>query len=122
MRTGIELQLQSPIIGLAVPFICFVFFLFSNEGKKSMNLLIRKELGLFAYVQRCYSFPGIITRHKDVDIVVVRENTEGEYSQVRTPFPCEFTNYAIYAFKHVSVLFLFFRSWSMKACLELWSQ
>lgn len=43
--------------------------------------MIRKELGLFAYVQRCYSFPGIITRHRDVDIVVIRENTEGEYSQ-----------------------------------------
>ncbi|VDO02866.1 unnamed protein product [Rodentolepis nana] len=52
-------------------------------GMKSKNLMIRKELDLFAYVQRCYSFPGVITRHKDVDIVVIRENTEGEYSQVR---------------------------------------
>lgn len=51
-----------------------------------MNLIIRKELGLFAYVQRCYNFPGIITRHKDVDIVVIRENTEGEYSQVGNKF------------------------------------
>lgn len=45
--------------------------------------MIRDELGLYAYVQRCYSFPGVITRHKDVDIVVIRENSEGEYSQVR---------------------------------------
>ncbi|VDL18913.1 unnamed protein product [Hymenolepis diminuta] len=51
-------------------------------GMKSKNLMIRKELGLFAFVQRCYSFPGVVTRHKDVDIVVVRENTEGEYSQL----------------------------------------
>lgn len=51
-------------------------------GMKSKNLMIRKELDLFAYVQRCYSFPGVITRHKDVDIVVIRENTEGEYSQL----------------------------------------
>lgn len=58
---------------------CFSYF---PSGMKSKNLIIRKELGLFAFVQRCYSFPGVITRHKDVDIVVIRENTEGEYSQV----------------------------------------
>ncbi|CDS38077.1 isocitrate dehydrogenase NAD [Echinococcus multilocularis] len=51
-------------------------------GMKSHNLMIRNELELFAYVQRCYSFPGVITRHKDVDIVVIRENSEGEYSQL----------------------------------------
>ncbi|KAM7539457.1 hypothetical protein Aperf_G00000049879 [Anoplocephala perfoliata] len=51
-------------------------------GMKSKDLMFRKELQLFAYLQRCYSFPGVITRHKDVDIVVIRENTEGEYSQL----------------------------------------
>lgn len=53
---------------------------------KSNNLMIRNELGLFAYVQRCHSFPGVITRHKDIDIVVIRENSEGEYSQVGAYF------------------------------------
>ncbi len=40
----------------------------------------RVELDLFANVVHCKSIPGVETRHKDVDIVVIRENTEGEYS------------------------------------------
>lgn len=28
----------------------------------------------------CKSLPGVQTRHEDIDIVVIRENTEGEYS------------------------------------------
>ncbi|VDN14372.1 unnamed protein product [Dibothriocephalus latus] len=51
-------------------------------GMKSKNLAIRNQLGLFAYVQHCYTFPGVKTRHSNVDIMVIRENTEGEYSQV----------------------------------------
>lgn len=43
-------------------------------------LQIRKELDLFANVALCKSLPGYPTRHKDVDIVIIRENTEGEYS------------------------------------------
>lgn len=38
------------------------------------------ELDLFANVVLCKSLPGIMTKHGDVDIVVIRENTEGEYS------------------------------------------
>ncbi|BHF64699.1 Isocitrate dehydrogenase [NAD] subunit gamma 1, mitochondrial [Sparganum proliferum] len=51
-------------------------------GMKSKNLAIRNQLGLFAYVQHCYTFPGVKTRHSNVDITVIRENTEGEYSQL----------------------------------------
>ena len=40
----------------------------------------RQELDLFANVVYCKSIPGVKTRHDDVDIVVIRENTEGEYS------------------------------------------
>ena len=40
----------------------------------------RVQLDLFANVVTCKSVPGVNTRHKDVDIVVIRENTEGEYS------------------------------------------
>lgn len=40
----------------------------------------RVELDLFANVVHCKSIPGIDTVHKDIDIVVIRENTEGEYS------------------------------------------
>lgn len=40
----------------------------------------RVELDLFANVVHCKTIPGVETRHKDIDIVVIRENTEGEYS------------------------------------------
>lgn len=47
---------------------------------QSMNMNIRKALDLFAGVVRVKSSPGITTRHNNVDIVVIREQTEGEYS------------------------------------------
>eukprot|EP00163_Fabomonas_tropica_P000014 TRINITY_DN1000_c0_g1_i2.p1 TRINITY_DN1000_c0_g1~~TRINITY_DN1000_c0_g1_i2.p1 ORF type:complete len:327 (+),score=101.82 TRINITY_DN1000_c0_g1_i2:571-1551(+) len=50
------------------------------EGHTSMNVLIRKELDLFANVTQVKSLPGVKTRFDDVDIVVIRENMEGEYS------------------------------------------
>lgn len=40
----------------------------------------RVQLDLFANVVYCKSLPGVNGRHQDVDIVVIRENTEGEYS------------------------------------------
>jgi len=51
-----------------------------RTGYQSFNLSIRKELDLFANLVICKSIPGYPTRHKDVDIVIIRENTEGEYS------------------------------------------
>ena len=40
----------------------------------------RVQLDLFANVVYCKTLPGVKSRHQDVDIVVIRENTEGEYS------------------------------------------
>ena len=40
----------------------------------------RRGLDLFANVVHVTSLPGCETRHKDVDIVIIRESTEGEYS------------------------------------------
>jgi isocitrate dehydrogenase (NAD+) len=51
-----------------------------QEGYFSKNHYVREKLDLFASVTRCHSVPGVITRHNNVDIVVIRENTEGEYS------------------------------------------
>lgn len=48
----------------------------------SRNVALRNELDMFAYVMNCKSYPGIQTRHKDIDIVVVRQNTEGEYAML----------------------------------------
>jgi isocitrate dehydrogenase (NAD+) len=41
---------------------------------------LRKELDLFASLVHCFNLPGLPTRHDNVDIVVIRENTEGEYA------------------------------------------
>jgi isocitrate dehydrogenase (NAD+) len=49
-------------------------------GVSSLNMQLRKELDLYASLVHCSNMPGLPTRHQDVDIVVIRENTEGEYS------------------------------------------
>uniref|UniRef100_A0A5B6ZC56 Isopropylmalate dehydrogenase-like domain-containing protein n=2 Tax=Davidia involucrata TaxID=16924 RepID=A0A5B6ZC56_DAVIN len=49
-------------------------------GVSSLNVQLRKELDLYASLVNCFNLPGLPTRHENVDIVVVRENTEGEYS------------------------------------------
>ncbi|KAK4805553.1 hypothetical protein QYF61_022588 [Mycteria americana] len=42
----------------------------------------RTSLDLYANVIHCQSLPGVETRHRDIDILIVRENTEGEYSSL----------------------------------------
>lgn len=51
-----------------------------GKGHRSLNLTLRKELGLYANVRPCYNLPGYKTRYDDVNLVTIRENTEGEYS------------------------------------------
>jgi len=50
-----------------------------GKNERSRNHFIRETLNLYANVVPCFSNPGIQTRHNNVDFVVVRENTEGEY-------------------------------------------
>ncbi|XP_072552766.1 isocitrate dehydrogenase [NAD] subunit gamma, mitochondrial-like isoform X1 [Salminus brasiliensis] len=49
---------------------------------KSRNNLLRTSLDLYANVMHCQTLPGVQTRHKDIDIMIIRENTEGEYSSL----------------------------------------
>ncbi|CAH2076619.1 unnamed protein product [Thlaspi arvense] len=49
-------------------------------GVSSLNMQLRKELDIFASLVNCINVPGLATRHENVDIVVIRENTEGEYA------------------------------------------
>lgn len=51
-----------------------------TSTSQSINIALRTQYDLFANVVHAYNFPGIQTRHKDIDIVIIRENTEGEYS------------------------------------------
>lgn len=47
-----------------------------------MNLLLRKTFDLYANVRPCVSIEGYKTPYTDVDLVTIRENTEGEYSGI----------------------------------------
>jgi len=49
---------------------------------KSRNVELRNELDLFVNTIECRSQPGIRTRHDDIDIVIMRQNTEGEYAML----------------------------------------
>ena len=49
-------------------------------GFTSVNVGLRKRLNLYAAVRPVRSMPGVKSRYEDVDLVVVRENTEGLYS------------------------------------------
>ncbi|CAL5328812.1 unnamed protein product [Camellia sinensis] len=49
-------------------------------GVSPLNVQLRKELDRYASPVNCFNLPGLPTSHLDVDIVVVRENTEGDYS------------------------------------------
>lgn len=49
-------------------------------GHKSANVSLRKALDLYACIRPVKSVPGVKTRFSDVDLVIVRENTEGLYS------------------------------------------
>jgi isocitrate dehydrogenase (NAD+) len=48
-------------------------------GRPSVNVALRKGLDLFACVRPIKSLPGVASRYTDVDMVVVRENTEDLY-------------------------------------------
>ncbi|AGO11563.1 AaceriADL223Wp [[Ashbya] aceris (nom. inval.)] len=51
-----------------------------QTGHGSLNVAFRKQLDIFANVALFKSFPGVKTKLQDVDLVIIRENTEGEYS------------------------------------------
>jgi isocitrate dehydrogenase (NAD+) len=51
-----------------------------GKGFRSINVRLRKELDLYASVRPVQSLPGLPGPYHDVDLVVVRENTEGLYS------------------------------------------
>jgi isocitrate dehydrogenase (NAD+) len=51
-----------------------------GEGFTSVNVGLRKALSLFANVRPVWSIDGIPSRYSDIDLVIVRENTEDLYS------------------------------------------
>jgi isocitrate dehydrogenase (NAD+) len=51
-----------------------------GEGWTSVNVALRKRFDLYAAVRPIRSLDGVRTRYENVELVVVRENTEGLYS------------------------------------------
>ncbi len=53
-----------------------------GTGFRSVNVALRQSLDLYACLRPCKTYPGVPSRFKDVDIVVIRENTEDLYSGI----------------------------------------
>lgn len=56
-----------------------------GKGFRSINVFLRQELDLFAGLRPCKIYPGVKTRFDEVDLVVVRENTEDLYIGIEFP-------------------------------------
>src|SRR3954469_6407634 len=51
-----------------------------GKGFRSINVKLRKQLDLYASIRPVKSLPGVNVPYQNVDLVVVRENTEGLYA------------------------------------------
>ena len=51
-------------------------------GFRSVNVALRKELDMYAQVRPCKSYEGVRSRFDDVDLIIVRENTEDLYAGI----------------------------------------
>lgn len=54
----------------------------SDSNTFSINVALIQRLNLFANVVRCKTFDNVETKHKDLDILIIRQNTEGEYAKL----------------------------------------
>jgi isocitrate dehydrogenase (NAD+) len=53
-----------------------------GKGFRSVNVTLRQSLNLYANIRPARSLPGIVTRYRDIDLIVVRENTEDLYAGI----------------------------------------
>ena len=53
-----------------------------GTGFRSVNVAMRKELDLYAQARPCKTYAGVRSRYEDVDLVIVRENTEDLYAGI----------------------------------------
>lgn len=54
----------------------------ARPGVLSRNVGLRNELDLYVNVLHAKSHPGIKSRHRNIDVFIVRQNTEGEYAML----------------------------------------
>ena len=60
-----------------------------GKGFRSVNVELRKSLDLYANLRPCYNLPAIKTLYNDVNIVIVRENTEDLYAGIERQVDCD---------------------------------
>jgi isocitrate dehydrogenase (NAD+) len=53
-----------------------------GEGFRSVNVAIRQALNLYACVRPAKSYPGVKSNYKDIDLVIIRENSEDLYAGI----------------------------------------
>ena len=53
-----------------------------GEGFRSVNVTLRQALGLYANLRPARSMKGVVTRFEDIDLIIVRENTEDLYAGI----------------------------------------
>jgi isocitrate dehydrogenase (NAD+) len=53
-----------------------------GKGFRSVNVALRKELDLYACLRPCKSYEGVRSRYQNIDLVIVRENTEDLYAGI----------------------------------------
>jgi isocitrate dehydrogenase (NAD+) len=53
-----------------------------GTGFRSVNVALRHELGLYACLRPCKSYTGVRSKYQNVDVVIVRENTEDLYAGI----------------------------------------
>lgn len=53
-----------------------------GTGFRSVNVALRKELDLYACLRPCKNYPGVRSRFKNINLVIVRENTEDLYAGI----------------------------------------
>jgi isocitrate dehydrogenase (NAD+) len=68
-----------------------------GKGFRSVNVFLRQALNLYACVRPCKSYPGVRGYYKNVNLVIVRENTEDLYAGIEfeagQPKTAELINY-----------------------------
>ncbi len=70
-----------------------------GSGFRSVNVLLRTELDLYACIRPCKAYEGVRTRFPETDIVIVRENTEDLYAGIEFEVGTE-DNAKLRAFLH----------------------
>ena len=73
-----------------------------GPGFRSVNVALRKELDLFACLRPCKTYPGVRSRYENIDLVIIRENTEDLYAGIEFEVNQEATTRLIQNIKELS--------------------